>query len=87
MAKFQRTTMTLPQSVTQDLRYCSAVLGISVSALTAELLAETLSHMSMQLHEALRTERPGSAGEQRRLVGGSIAVIRERLAELERQMP
>lgn len=73
-----RTSLTLPASIFSDLKFVASQLGISRSALTAEMLGAALGPMRELLEETPDNPTPADV---RRLRGSSRAFVKTAVAE------
>ena len=74
-----RTSLSLPDDLSQDLRYLSQRMGISRSALVARLLAEPAADLRSLVEQVPENPDPDTL---LRLRGQSEALIDERLSAL-----
>jgi len=79
MAKLSRTSFTLPPEMVRDLAYISARVGVSRSALLADLSAEPIADLRRLLEAIPPSPTPADV---LRLRGESEALIMSRLANL-----
>lgn len=79
MAKLARTSFTLPPEMVRDLAYISGRIGVSRSALLADLSAEPISDLRKLLESIPPSPTPADV---LRLRGDSEALIISRLANL-----
>lgn len=80
MTKMKRASFTLPPDLDQDLTYVSQRLGVSRSALVAEMLREGLSFLSNSLQQipeqATETDVLRYRGESKKLVDSRLESAR-----------
>lgn len=79
MAKLSRTSFTLPPQLLADLAYISARVGVSRSALLADLSAEPIADLRRLLEAVPPSPTPADV---LRLRGESEALVNARLANL-----
>lgn len=79
MAKLSRTSFTLPPQLLADLAYISARIGVSRSALLADLSAEPIADLRKLLESVPPSPTPADV---LRLRGESEALVNARLANL-----
>lgn len=79
MAKLSRVSFTLPPSLVSDLSFVSERVGVSRSAIVADVLGQPLA----DLRKLLEAVPPSpTQADVLRLRGESEALIEERLAQL-----
>lgn len=79
MAKLARVSYTLPPQMVKDLAYLSGRIGVSRSALLADLSAEPLADLRALVEQIPANPTPADIV---RLRGRSEEVVQRRLAEL-----
>lgn len=79
MSSVRRCTMSLPSDLVEKLDKLSALVGVSRSALVAELLGESVDILDSMLQVAAVP----SPENLRRLRGDSARVVQEKVAELK----
>lgn len=79
MAKLSRTSFTLPPQMLKDLAYISDRIGVSRSALLANLSAEPIADLRRLLESIPASPTPADV---LRLRGESEALVMSRLANL-----
>ena len=79
MSSVRRCTMSLPSDLVEKLDKLSALVGVSRSALVAELLGESVDILDSMLQVAAVP----SPENLRRLRGDSTRVVQEKVAELK----
>jgi hypothetical protein len=72
-----RVSYSLPRSVADDVSYCAERLGVSRSALTAELLEYACGPLSELLRETPKHPTPADV---KRLRGASLDLVKTRVA-------
>lgn len=74
----KRITLSLPDEVVDMLDYVSRRLGVSRSALVAEVLPELFAP-SLSVLQTLPEDRDPTGDDVKRFRGASVALVRERL--------
>lgn len=80
MTKMRRCTVTLPEDLVVKLDKISALSRISRSALISGLLGETVETLDLML----QAQADPSPEGLKRFRDGSVSVVREKVAELQR---
>jgi metal-responsive CopG/Arc/MetJ family transcriptional regulator len=79
MAKLERTSFSLPRQMVRDLAYLSQRIGVSRSALLADLSTEPLADLRALVEQIPENPTPADIV---RLRGKSEEVVQRRLAQL-----
>lgn len=81
MSKTKRASMTLPESLIDDLDFCSRKLSITRSAIVAEMLAQATSNLRFILEQSIPDD--GDSDSPKRRSSAEVAgLLRDQLQHL-----
>jgi len=80
MTPMRKITISVPPTLVDDLDYIAGRMGISRSAIIAELMCDTIAHMRAMVELVPENPTPADALRYR---GESAELVRQRLASLQ----